>query len=258
MGASAGDTTGTITVLPSSILHHFQVPTDRRDLDINAQVACSLKVYDRYNNLMTNYGHSRGVIQIGVVLDPRRNEHGQTDILGADVVDQDNAAYIDSGAAFTNGVKLVYVTYNVTEESLHFAFTTSYTDSLTGSLVVVSATTRGVIWKDPNILSHVEVFPNPYTIGMPSCPGITVQYVLRDNSTVWIRVFALEGGFVWEKTMGTSDAGGRAGLNQVVWDGTNGRGRYVGTGGYILRMWVDSPRGPAEVTRKIGVVGKQK
>jgi hypothetical protein len=247
----AADTTGILTVRPSSILHHFLVPTDRRELDINAQVTCSLKVYDRYNNLMTNYGRSRGVIQIGVVLGPNHDQ-GLTDIMGDKVVDRgDNSGYIDSGAVFTNGVKLVYVTYNVTEETLHFAFT----DSLTG----VSAVTRGVIWKDPSILSHVEVYPNPYTIGTPGIPGMIFQYVLRDNSTVWIRVFSLEGSFVWEKVFSAGDnPGGRAGLNKVVWDGTNGRGRYVGTGGYIMKMWVESPRGPAEASKKIGIVGKKK
>jgi hypothetical protein len=253
----AADTTGTLTTLPSSILHHYVVTTDQRFVDINAQVTCSLKVYDRFNNLMTNYGASRHPIQIQVVYDPRTKaeDRGQAVMMGSGVTGQDDSTgTIAAGTPFTNGCTNILFTYNATEDSLWFRFTED-SSGITG-------TSPSVVWKDPNILSHVVVYPNPYTMGMRSQPnnvvGVRITYTLRDNSTVWIRIFSAEGTFVWEKAISRGQAGGRPGHNEVIWDGTNARGRYVGTGAYIMKMWVESPRGPAGATRKIGVVSKER
>jgi hypothetical protein len=141
---------------------------------------------------------------------------------------------------------MVYITYSATEESLYFRFTEDSS--------LISGISAGVIWKDPNVLSHVETYPNPYTIGMG--PGMKISYVLREKADITIRVFTLDGNFVLEKSFARGTIGGQPGLNDsFFWDGRNSRGRYVASGAYLMKIWVESDKGNVNLSKKIGISG---
>jgi hypothetical protein len=77
---------------------------------------------------------------------------------------------------------------------------------------------------------YVSSFPNPFH---PPVEGTTIAYKLDDRATVRIRIFTQTGDLVREQSFASAASGGMAGLNQWVWDGRNGNGAVVASGGYV-------------------------
>ncbi len=99
---------------------------------------------------------------------------------------------------------------------------------------------------------YVSNYPNPFH---PSEAPTTIAYKLDDNASVRLEVYTLGGGLVLRKEFPLGTAGGMAGLNEFVWDGRNGKGDMVASGGYLL---VIEAEGVGEtlhsMRRKIAVV----
>ena len=94
--------------------------------------------------------------------------------------------------------------------------------------------------------------PNPFH---PPQQSTLIAYKLDDQASVTMRIFTLSGDLVLQRNFDKSADGGRAGLNEVVWDGRNGQGEVVASGGYITLI---EAQGTGEtmhvIRRKIAVV----
>jgi hypothetical protein len=75
--------------------------------------------------------------------------------------------------------------------------------------------------------------PNPF---VPGKGGTRITYVLQEDAKVDIEVFTLLGDRVWSQSLAGGTTGGRAGLNQVTWDGLNDAGAPVRNGVYHCRI----------------------
>jgi hypothetical protein len=99
---------------------------------------------------------------------------------------------------------------------------------------------------------YLTNYPNPFH---PGESPTTIAYKLDDNATVTLKIYTLTGGLVWEKSFTPGSQGGSAGLNTVLWDGKNGKGDIVASGGYVLHI---EAAGKGEtlnsMNRKIAVV----
>lgn len=85
---------------------------------------------------------------------------------------------------------------------------------------------------DPNAAGgYITNYPNPFH---PGETPTTIAYKLTDNATVSLKIYTITGGLVLEKVFHAGQPGGQAGLNEFVWDGHNGAGRVVATGGYVV------------------------
>jgi len=73
-------------------------------------------------------------------------------------------------------------------------------------------------------------YPNPFH---PPAQGTTMAWKLDDLAQVTLRIFTLSGDLVLRKVFERGTAGGSAGLNEWVWDGRNGEGKLVASGGYL-------------------------
>jgi len=106
---------------------------------------------------------------------------------------------------------------------------------------------------DPNASGgSLTNYPNPFH---PDESPTTVAYVLADNASVHFRIYTLSGGLVLDQQFIAGDMGGQAGLNEVSWDGRNGAGEFVASGGYILFIEAEGNGATMHVMRrKIGVV----
>jgi hypothetical protein len=95
-------------------------------------------------------------------------------------------------------------------------------------------------------------YPNPFR--PPSQPA-TIAYKIDDDADVTLRVYTQSGNLVLRKEFARGDQGGRAGLNEFVWDGKNGKGDLVSSGGYIVMI---EAQGKGEtlhvIRRKLAVV----
>lgn len=95
-------------------------------------------------------------------------------------------------------------------------------------------------------------YPNPFH---PDEAPTTIAYVLDDAATVNVRIFTLSGGLVYEHSYPAGAQGGLAGQNEITWDGRNGDGDAVASGGYILFIEAEGGGTTMHVMRrKIGVV----
>ncbi len=102
---------------------------------------------------------------------------------------------------------------------------------------------------DPNAgVAYVTNYPNPFH---PPGEGTTLAYKLADNAPVTLRIFTASGDLVLQKSFARSTPGGTVGLNEFVWDGRNGRGNIVASGGYVLLIEAE---GTGTIRRKIAVV----
>jgi flagellar hook assembly protein FlgD len=94
-------------------------------------------------------------------------------------------------------------------------------------------------------------FPNPFH---PDEAPTTIAYKLSDNANVTVRIYTLHGGLVWREQFVMGDVGGTVGLNQITWDGRNGDGELVASGGYIAVVESNGNGESQVMRRKIAVV----
>ncbi|HKQ58984.1 MAG TPA: FlgD immunoglobulin-like domain containing protein [Candidatus Eisenbacteria bacterium] len=99
---------------------------------------------------------------------------------------------------------------------------------------------------------HVTNYPNPFH---PPNEPTTIAYKLDADADVTLRIFTLSGDLVLRRTFDRGAQGGTVGLNEVPWDGKNGEGRVVASGGYLALI---EAQGVGEtlhvIRRKIAVV----
>ncbi len=99
---------------------------------------------------------------------------------------------------------------------------------------------------------HITNYPNPFH---PDETATTIAYVLDDNASVRLRVYTLSGGLVLDRRYAAGSEGGSTGLNEIKWDGRNGDGEPVASGGYIAYVEAEGNGATQHVMRrKIGVV----
>ena len=102
---------------------------------------------------------------------------------------------------------------------------------------------------DPDAKSGtITNYPNPFH---PPTQGTTLAWKLKDQATVTLRIFTPSGDLVLQRTFSSGATGGSAGLNEWVWDGTNGAGRTVASGGYVAFV---EAQGTPVMRRKVAVV----
>jgi hypothetical protein len=95
-------------------------------------------------------------------------------------------------------------------------------------------------------------YPNPFH---PGEAPTTIAYVLDDDAQVRLRIYTLSGGLVLDRQYQSGGDGGSAGLNEVPWDGRNGDGQPVASGGYVLYVQAEGEGTTMHVMRrKLGVV----
>ncbi len=90
-------------------------------------------------------------------------------------------------------------------------------------------------------------YPNPMGSGDGST---TFAYYLQEESNVTIMIYTLTGSLVKKFHFPAGQTGGRGpSINQVRWDGLNGRGRYVNNGVYICIATARTRSGKTYTTR---------
>jgi hypothetical protein len=95
-------------------------------------------------------------------------------------------------------------------------------------------------------------YPNPFH---PPVEPTTLAWKLDDQAKVSLRIFTQTGDLVLQKSFERGAPGGIQGLNTWGWDGRNGRGDLVASGGYVVLV---EAQGTGEtlhvIRRKIAVV----
>jgi hypothetical protein len=102
---------------------------------------------------------------------------------------------------------------------------------------------------DPNAGGGtVTNYPNPFH---PGQQPTVLAWKLDDNATVTLRIFTQSGDLVFRQTFDLGTPGGSAGLNQFTWDGRNGRGALIASGGYIALIEAQGKGATLNVMRRM-------
>ncbi len=78
---------------------------------------------------------------------------------------------------------------------------------------------------------HITNYPNPFH---PGEAPTTIAYKLAADARVTFKIYSLTGAEVFREEIAIGEDGGREGLNEFFWDGKNGSGTIVASGGYLL------------------------
>jgi hypothetical protein len=99
---------------------------------------------------------------------------------------------------------------------------------------------------------YLTSYPNPFH---PGEAPTTIAWQLDIAAEVRLRIYTVSGGLVLDRHFAAGDLGGAAGLNEITWDGLNGDGDPVASGGYVLRVEAQGSGSTQHIMRrKIGVV----
>jgi hypothetical protein len=82
-----------------------------------------------------------------------------------------------------------------------------------------------------SVTSRPKNVPNPFRPRRGE--GTTIMYNLSTDTGTKLIVYDITGKAVWQKSFNPGAEGGKAGLNNVFWNGKNDFGEYVGNGAYI-------------------------
>lgn len=88
----------------------------------------------------------------------------------------------------------------------------------------------------PSILGVPLTYPNPFD---PGSETATISYSLSRSSNVELRFFDLSGNQIAKQNYTSNQDGGKAGYNEVTWDGRTSSGNYAGNGIYIYLIIAD-------------------
>jgi hypothetical protein len=110
-----------------------------------------------------------------------------------------------------------------------------------------------VAFVDPNAAGGtITNYPNPFR---PSQQPTTIAWKLADDANVTLRIFTESGDLVLTRNFSRGGSGGASGLNEWAWDGRNGKGAVVASGGYIALLEAHGTGETLHVMRrKIAVV----
>ena len=95
---------------------------------------------------------------------------------------------------------------------------------------------------------YVTNYPNPFR---PPTESTVIAWKLVENATVTLKIYSQSGGLVRQETFSSGAPGGTVGLNQWSWDGLNGSGSTVASGGYLVLI---EAQGTQVMRRKIAAV----
>lgn len=99
---------------------------------------------------------------------------------------------------------------------------------------------------------YLTNYPNPFH---PGEGPTTIAWKLDVASEVRLRIYTTSGGLVLDRHFAAGAVGGQAGDNSFDWNGTNGDGEPVASGGYVLRVEAQGNGSTEHVMRrKVGVV----
>lgn len=94
--------------------------------------------------------------------------------------------------------------------------------------------------------------PNPFH---PDEGDTEIRYKLARDADVTLKMYTLSGSLVLEDKYYAGEPGGTEGENLVLWDGRNGQGETVASGGYILQVEAERDgESIHKMRRRIGVV----
>lgn len=90
---------------------------------------------------------------------------------------------------------------------------------------------RPLVVLSSNFSEYAHNYPNPFRAG--SDTPTRIAYFLTTPADVSVKIYAMTGDLVFEKTINAGDTGAQAGPQEATWDGRNGKGEVVRNGVYV-------------------------
>ena len=153
------------------------------------------------------------------------------------------SAWLSLGSTRTNlSMRVVGSNYYATHEVTTALTDGIYTLTIEAFDILSNATTYEVnqLYVQSQNLAMIQGvplnYPNPFD---PGTQSTTIGYTLSKPANVTVSIFDIAGNLLKKNTYLSSQAGGRAGYNEITWDGRSTSGDIVGTGIYVYLIIVD-------------------
>jgi len=157
--------------------------------------------------------------------------------------------YID-GSAVNDGIMGHYDSFSQSTSIASFEYEIKYSLSVgSHTLRVTVSDTAGDIYDDhrdnlqvmnsPAVIGRTILYPNPYNSAAGS---LKITYNLAVDTNITIYMFDINGRFVWKNTYISGFNGGKAGYNEVLWNGNDAFGNIAKNELYLIRV-IDTSTG---------------
>ena len=83
------------------------------------------------------------------------------------------------------------------------------------------------------IVDEIDIAPTPLN------DGVNINYKLTRDAPISIYLYDMMGRLIWRSNYDEGQSGGRAGINQITWKGSDADGHPVAVGKYPFRLLAD-------------------
>jgi len=216
---SSPATSNVINIIPGPP-HALRLSSDPEWVRGNRLATISAQVVDRFDN--------------GVPARPVTFEH----VSGTGTLTPVNAATDETGIARAD-----FLSPRQPEFNLIRASSGELIDDLNLQVALVDPDAAG---------GYLTNYPNPFH---PNEAPTTIAWKLSNDASVRMQIYTLTGALVLDRAYQPGEQGGTLGLNEITWDGRNGDGEIVASGGYILAVEAQSGGETIHtMRRRVGVV----
>ncbi len=163
-------------------------------------------------------------------------------VISADILDECLAPGSTSVEVYVDGSKYLVGLIKTGPKKYHFSFSPATELSGVTHEVGIRATNLGgsADYFGIKQLKHtgiLSITSRPKNVPNPFRPrhgeGTTIMYTLSSDTGTKLIIYDITGKAVCQKSFDPGEEGGKAGLNNVYWDGKNDFGEYVSNGAYI-------------------------
>lgn len=138
-----------------------------------------------------------------------------------------------------NPVTPVVIAESATKYSVSYQVTSPLSDALHSISLEATDGTNTDTWEATGLrvktAGAVEMLAIPLNYPNPFDPatGTAISFYLTRDSNIQINIYDVSGNLIAKKVCASGAAGGKAGYNEVLWNGINDSGNFVGNGMYL-------------------------
>jgi hypothetical protein len=140
--------------------------------------------------------------------------------------------YISGESITVVNINQITCTFNIANKTTGaWSVVVRNADGRTGSLAGAFNITQagGKI----DVISRPINYPNPFN---PDQRSTTIRYELSRDARITLNIYNINGQRIWQQVFGPGSDGGKAGVNEVLWDGYTNFSQVVPNGIYVFQI----------------------
>jgi hypothetical protein len=140
--------------------------------------------------------------------------------------------YISTESITVVNVNQIICTFNISDKTTGaWSVVVRNTDGRSGTLNGAFNITQAGGKLD--VISRPINYPNPFN---PDIKSTTIKYEISRDAKITLNIYNINGQRIWQKVSYPGEDGGKAGVNEVLWDGYTNFSQVVPNGIYVFQI----------------------